>query len=233
MHLSPLDRWHLRRRGDSNPFRSRGRKRFTLFGSIRLFTFLAGSAFLLAACGYFSLWLVIPEDSDIGAMYQIVKYHWSHPFHQIGLVSLCYALVATLVILSPVDPVRRWPKSSTLFIVILSLIIASPAGGVLWVLHDMQAGYVSEGQRFWEHIGWGISYAVSISWLVILISVPYNLFGLVLGHLVTMQGYRMTLVPPVPSDTLPTLAGCKSQLPNKTRAAETKKPHPDGPDAAF
>lgn len=65
-----------------------------------------------------------------------------------------------------------------------------------------------------------------------LISVPYNLFGLVLGHLVTMQGYRMTLVPPVPSDTLPTLARCKSQLPNKTRAAETKKPHPDGPDAA-
>ncbi|RYD49966.1 MAG: hypothetical protein EOP83_24560 [Verrucomicrobiaceae bacterium] len=195
MQIPLLDRWHLRRRADPHPFRSRGRKPLSFFGTLRLFAFLASSAFVLAVCGYFVLWLVIPEDSDIGMMYEIFKYHWSHPFHQIGLVSLCYALIATPVILSPEDPVRRWPKSSTLIIVILSLVIASPLGGVLWVLHDMRAGHVPEGQAFWDHIEWGARYAVSFSWLAILISFPYNLFGLVLGHLVTRQGYRMTLEP--------------------------------------
>lgn len=216
MRTSLLDWWHLRRCGDSHLFRLRERKPFTFSGALRLFAFLAGSAFLLATCGYFSLWLLIPENSDIGAMYDIFIYHWSHPFHQIGLVSLCYALVAAPVILSPADPVRRWPKSSTLFIVVLSLLIASPAGGVLWVFHDMRAGYIPEGQRFWDHIWWGVRYAVSISWLVILISVPYNLFGLVLGHLVTMQGYRMTLEPSVPPGTVPPLAKRGRNLPNET-----------------
>ncbi|RYD19234.1 MAG: hypothetical protein EOP88_19770 [Verrucomicrobiaceae bacterium] len=223
MHTSLLDRWHLRRRGDFDAFRSCERKPFTVFGTLRLFAFLAGSAFLLAICGYFSLWLVIPEDSDIGAMYDLFKYHWSHPFHQIGLVSLCYALVATPVILSPADPVRRWPKSSTLFIVVLSLIIATPGGGVLWVLHDMRAGHVPEGQAVWDHIGWGIGYAVSISWLVILVSVPYNLFGLVLGHLVTRQGYRMTLVPLPPPAIL---VHCPNGEPVSRQSSRTEKAAP-------
>jgi hypothetical protein len=82
----------------------------------------------------------MPQDWVFGALYRMFLYHWAHPLQYIGLVSLFYSVVATVAILLPGNPVGKWPRLAIPLIIVLSIAIASPAGGALWVIHDMQAG---------------------------------------------------------------------------------------------
>ncbi len=137
------------------------------------------------------LWWVMPDGGVFGALFRMFLYHWAHPLQYIALMSLCYTLVACLVILSPNNPVGRRPRLVIPFIMAASIIVASPAGGVLWVFHDMQAGYFPEGRRFWEAIRWGAVEGIRSGWLIILSSIPYNILGVVAGYWVTWGGYTM------------------------------------------
>lgn len=47
----------------------------------------------------------------------------------------------------------------------------------------MQAGYFTEGARFWRDLWWGAKGGLLFGWFVILISIPYNLIGLLIGGL--------------------------------------------------
>ncbi len=160
----------------------------------------------------------MPEGWVFGALYRMFLYHWAHPLQYIGLVSLCYSVIATVAILLPGDPVGRWPRLAVPLVIVLSIALASPAGGVLWVIHDMQAGYFPEGSRFWDAIGWGAVEGMTRGWLVILLSIPYNILGFVVGYQLTRRGYRMTLRshPISPSSgPLQSLTQAGTKLPDK------------------
>ncbi len=162
--------------------------------------------------------MITPEGSVFGALYRMFLYHWAHPLQYIGLISLCYSVVATVVILPSSNPVGKWPRLVFPLIALLSIALASPAGGVLWVIHDMQAGYFPEGSRFWEAIRWGAVEGMTTGWLVILLSLPYNILGIVVGYQLTLMGHRMTLrSPPISpqSGPLQTLTQAGTKLPDK------------------
>lgn len=215
MQISLLDRWHLQPLRDPHPFRSYQRKQFTLSGALRLFAFLGGSAFILASIGYFLLWMIMPDGWVFGAVYRMFLYHWQHPLPYIAVMALCFAIVGTTVIIFPGDPFRRWPRLTTLLIIVLSIVVASPAGGALWMIHHMQESDYTRADQFWENIRWGAKEGILTGWLVILLSFPYNILGLVLGHLVTRLGYGMTLVVPPSPGKLQTLAESGACLPVK------------------
>ncbi|MEO5712217.1 MAG: hypothetical protein ABIT37_01905 [Luteolibacter sp.] len=191
----------------------------SLRGTLKLFAFLLGWSFLLGSAGYFLLWAVMPEGWVFGALYRMFLYHWAHPLQYIGLVSFHYAVVANVGISLPGNPVGRWPRLVIPLIIILSIVLASPTGGVLWAIHDMQAGYFPEDRRFWEAIRWGAVEGMTTGWLVILLSVPYNILGFVVGYQLTLRAYRMTLRSQSSSDptsgALQTLAQAGTKLPNK------------------
>jgi hypothetical protein len=186
-------------------------------GTLRLFTFLFGWSFTLGSAGYFLLRMVMPQGWVFGALYRMFVYHWAHPLQYIGLVSLCYSVVATVAILLPADPVGRWPRLAIPLIIVLSIVLASPAGGVLWVIHDMQAGYFPEGSRFWEAIQWGAVEGMTTGWLVILLSIPFNILGVFVGYELTRRGHQMTRQSQTihsPSGPLQTLAQAGTKLPD-------------------
>ncbi len=189
-------------------------------GTLKICAFLAACCFTLGAAGYFLLWMIMPEGWVFGALYRMFVYHWEHPLQYIGLMSVCYSLVATVMISLPGDPVGKHPRLAVPLIIGLSILIASPAGGVLWVIHDMQAGYFPEGSRFWDDIQWGAKEGIRCGWLIILTSMPYNILGLVVGYHVTLRGYKMTLRDhsrAQPLEALKTLAELEAELPHKRR----------------
>jgi hypothetical protein len=155
-----------------------------------LFCYFTLSCFSAGSIGYFFLILIMPKGWVFGALYRMFLYHWEHPYQYISLVAVIYGLVAASFALA----LRHRNKISgwiIFFVMFLTIAIASPAGGLLWVFHDMQAGYFTEGQRFWADLGWGALEGLKSGWLVILLSIPYNLFGLEAGYFVTLYGFRL------------------------------------------
>lgn len=118
-------------------------------------------------------------------------YQREKPFQYIAIVVGIYALVATLGVLWwPTS--RGWKRFAVIFgIVFVTLSVACVPGGVLWTVHDMQAGFFPSGDRFWKSLFQGAMSGIEYGWLVVAASVPYNLCGLVLGYLVTWYGFKV------------------------------------------
>ena len=133
----------------------------------------------------------MPDGWVFGALFRMFLYHWEHPFQYISIVSFSFACVAT--------PCTHKFKFSTgwklqlitFAIIVSSVIFASVPGGILWSIHDMQAGYFPKGEKFWEAIWWGATNGLTQGWLVIALSIPYNLICLIIGFFITRHGFRM------------------------------------------
>ena len=52
----------------------------------------------------------------------------------------------------------------------------------------MQAGYFSEGKKFWDDLWWGFETGFLIGWLIMLMAIPFNFisfawaYRILLGH---------------------------------------------------
>lgn len=170
--------------------------------AIKLFCFFAVICFSAGSAGYLALRPVLPEGWVFGALYSMYLYHWEYPFQYILLIAVIYGMVATIFAIA----LRKRAKTSRLAvfsIMVLTILAASPLGGILWVIHDMQAGYFTEGARFRNDLAWGALEGVRSGWLVILLSVPYNMLGLVAGYFVTAYGFGLARSNPPPKSSLP------------------------------
>jgi hypothetical protein len=63
-----------------------------------------------------------------------------------------------------------------LLIIILTVTISSPLGGMLWHLHDMLAGHFPK-KWLWRIIRYGYREGIQFGWFIIILSVPYNIVG--------------------------------------------------------
>lgn len=184
---------------------------------LALFSYFAVICFSAGSVGYILLRVVMPDGWVFGALYRMFLYHWEHPFQYIAIVSIIYAAVASTAALA----LRHRQKTSRWMIfavMAVTILVASPLGGVLWVIHDMQAGYFTEGSRFWRDIGWGALEGIRCGWLIILLSVPYNLLGVVAGYFVTTYGFRMARPEPSRHGSLPSLSSLGVQLTKRKQA---------------
>jgi len=156
-----------------------------------LFVFLALSAFLLGIAGYKALHVVMPHGFVFGGLYRMFMYHESHPSQYVGIMALTYGTIATSWILRWPELVG-WRQSGAIAAIILaSILVASVPGGVLWKIHDMQAGFFTQGGRFWRDLLWGAATGLEIGWMVMALSLPYNILGLIAGYGITRLGFRI------------------------------------------
>ena len=64
---------------------------------------------------------------------------------------------------------------------LLTIVISSPFGGMLWHIHDMQHGFVPD--NYLDKISSGIIQGLQVGWLIGLLSMPINLVGFITGYL--------------------------------------------------
>ncbi|MBM3845872.1 MAG: hypothetical protein FJ405_06260 [Verrucomicrobia bacterium] len=160
--------------------------------ALKLFALFTVGAFLLGSVGYLALHAVMPRGHVFGGLYRMFLYHESHPFQYIAVVALTYGVIATACALRW-SCLAGWRRSAAIIgIIVATVLVASVPGGVLWKIHDMQAGYFTKGAQFWSDLLWGASTGLQAGWLVIALSLPYNIIGLILGYVVTHFGFRIS-----------------------------------------
>lgn len=158
----------------------------------RLFAYYFLASSTAASLGYILVRATFGKDVVFGGLYRMFVYHEEHPFQYIALACLVFSVLGT--IFTPhAARLAGWRRVFAIFGIMLgSILIASAPGGVLYSIHDMQAGYFPSGRRFWDALLWGASTGLQVGWLVIAASIPYNFLGLVVGYLITSYGVRLT-----------------------------------------
>lgn len=152
--------------------------------------YLTLSTFFIGSATYIILDL-FQRDVFYG-LYRMFMYHTAFPFQYIGLVSIVFGLVGALWV-KYFGKTRGFIRYFTILItLLLTVILSTPAGGVLWKLHDMQLGFFSEGQRFWKDLWWGVTQSVFVSPIIARHSFPFNLIGIIYGFISLIVAARIS-----------------------------------------
>ena len=160
----------------------------------KLFGFYLLASFASASLGYLLVGAVMGEHV-FGGLYRMFLYHLQHPFQYIALACLVFSALAA-AFTPRIARLASVPRFVAILGVMLgSVLLASVPGGVLWSVHDMQAGSFPAGARFWGALAWGASTGLQIGWLVIALSLPYNLLGLLAGYFIMTCGLRLSTAP--------------------------------------
>lgn len=147
---------------------------------IKFITAFIASFIFAAACYDILLFFGITPFSVYYGRY---SYHLAHPLQFIAIPCFIFSVLA--VIFS-----NKFRKASvlkqillTLLISFLTVLISSPLGGMLWHLHDMLVGYFPQNW-LWKLIRYGFREGIQLGWLIIVLSVPYNIIGIFTGFFI-------------------------------------------------
>ena len=151
---------------------------------------VAGACFVLGAVVYVGLRAILPDGAVFGALYRMFLYHRAFPYAYIAVVAVTWGVVFALG--APfVARLEGWRRRAAILAGMLgTVVLASIPGGILWVVHDMQAGWFPEGGVLWSRLTWGATTGLVTGWLVVALSVPYNILGLGIGYAVTEAALR-------------------------------------------
>lgn len=152
--------------------------------------FYWASSFMLAIIVYYILWTITPNHYVFGAWYRMIVYHWEHPIAFITIPCFFYGIIAALL----ADKFSKLKTTKqilgTIGIIILTIILSSPFGGMLWHYYDMKAGYFPPN---WieKMIRLGFEWGLEGGWLVIGFSIPYNIIGSIACYFLTKKGIEL------------------------------------------
>lgn len=93
----------------------------------------------MASAGYLILDLFVKYP--FASLYRMNMYHMAFPYQYILLTCIVYAFLATGFSSLFTRQTRLARIGITALIIILTVTISSPLGGMLWHFHDMQAGF--------------------------------------------------------------------------------------------
>jgi hypothetical protein len=145
-------------------------------------------SFSLAFLVYWILWLF--QGHVYGAFYRMFCYHYEHPVQYMLIPCFFFGIFATIHL-------KRFAASKataariaiTAWIILLTVLVSSPIGGMLWELHDMLAGYfppAALSKIITQGTAWGLKYG----WAILLSSTPYNIIGCILCYFILKAGAR-------------------------------------------
>lgn len=145
------------------------------------------SSLTLATAGYYLLRTGLPGHRVFGSWYRMLEYHDQHPLPYIALCCFVFGVLAARYAPAIARRAFGGRVGGTALLLAATVLLSSPFGGMLWYLHDMQAGYFPAN---WPTVLLldGARDGLLIGWLIVLLSVPYNVLGAVLGYYLLCKG---------------------------------------------
>ncbi len=133
----------------------------------------------------------MPDGAVFGSWFRMFEYHYQHPYQYIAIVAVAYGLTAAAWarFLGHLTGVKR--MVSIVAVMLGALILASVPGGLLWGIHDVQAGFVPPSPVLRRNLMWAATTGLTFSWVIIGLSIPYNILGCVTGYAVTHFGQKI------------------------------------------
>ena len=154
------------------------------------FLFYSTVSWLLGCLVYMLLETIMPSGNVFGRWYRMFLYHYQHPYQYILVVALSYGFIAT-VWTRFYGYLIAWKRAISIIMVMLfSLVIASVLGGVLWAIHDIQAGFLPPLDVLWGNLTWAATTGLTFGWVIIGLSIPYNILCGISGYFLTHYGQR-------------------------------------------
>ncbi|MCL1971513.1 MAG: hypothetical protein FWG57_00800 [Endomicrobia bacterium] len=147
---------------------------------LKFITAFVASFIFAIACYDILLFFGIKPFADFYRMY---AYHSAYYWQFIFIMCFVFSILAVLFSKKFKTLSLKKQILLTLLIIVLTIIISSPIGGMLWHLHDMLAGHFPK-KWLWKLIRYGFREGVQMGWLIILFSAPYNLIGAVISFFV-------------------------------------------------
>ncbi|MBT8257272.1 MAG: hypothetical protein KJO49_02290 [Bacteroidia bacterium] len=144
-------------------------------------------SFGIAVPAYYLLYEIMPNGFVFGKYFRMYLYHYQNPEQYIAIPCFFYGIIATV-------SADRFYRASfygrifwTAFIIVFTILISSPFGGMLWHLHDMQAGFYPKN---WLKVLLldGTLMGLQFGWLIMALSFPYSFLGILVSHLITKLG---------------------------------------------
>ena len=142
---------------------------------------------MLASIVYCLLWLIMPNHYVFGLLYRMFLYHWNFPMQYIAIPCFFYGILASFLTNKFHNGKTITRLLLTILIIVLTVLLSSPFGGMLWHFHDMKAGYFPENWVF-KMISEGFSWGLETGWLIIALSIPYNIIGSIVCFFLTRKG---------------------------------------------
>ena len=158
--------------------------------TIKRLLFFWISSFILASLMYYLLWFIMPHNHVFAALYRMPLYHWNSPILYILIPCFFYGIVTLFLTKTFKNKNLLSRILITILIIILTILLSSPFGGMLWHYHDMKAGYFPINW-FSKIISKGFYQGIVIGWIIIGLSVPYNIFGSIICYFLTKKGIEL------------------------------------------
>ena len=157
---------------------------------IKKILFFLFSSFVISTTGYYLLWLIMPKHYVFGVWYRMFLYHHENPIQYIMIPCFIYGIIASVFSEKFYKKELKEQIFSSLIIIILTILLSSILGGMLWNFHDMKAGYFPENWVL-KLLTSGTSMGISTGWLIILLSVPYNILGIIVSFFLNKKGAEL------------------------------------------
>jgi H+/Cl- antiporter ClcA len=114
------------------------------------------------------------------SFYRMYQYHIAFFWQYIAILSLFFGILGAVWI-KDYGLSRGWKRwSSIALVIIVTVLCSSPIGGVLWHIHDMQAGFVPP--TYINKLVSGLLDGLFFGWLLVIISFPLNVIGVVVAY---------------------------------------------------
>jgi hypothetical protein len=148
---------------------------------LRRFLAAFGLSFLVSFAGgsvvFFVLRFIIQGydgHTPIAYWFRMTMYPDGHPFQYAFIVAVTFALLTTIwtVWLSARLHRMRWLQIAA--IIALTVEISGVLGGVLYMFHDMQAGYFPDRDIMMDRFIWGAGTGAVLGPIIVAFSVPLN-----------------------------------------------------------
>lgn len=145
---------------------------------------LFATTFALGVGSYWLLHSILGESRVFGGLFRMFAYHHHHPAQYIAVVAFFYALLAALWGVRSRAVGWRW-HLGLLGVLVATLFLSSAVSGVLYFYHDMQAGYFPPWERRIGVFASGVVTGVTLGWLIVLLSFPFNVLSTLLAYAAT------------------------------------------------
>ena len=157
---------------------------------MKKFLFYFAISSILAVAVFYALWFIVPMNCVFGFPWRMAAYHYDHPIAYILIPCFFYSVIASLVADYFLQAKKLKRILLTVLIVLLTVLLSCPFGGMLWNFHDMQAGYFPNN---WKNVLFAKAPMMGLQWgfAIIASAIPYNLIGTVICYFLTLKGGKM------------------------------------------
>ncbi len=111
------------------------------------------------------------------AQVQAAPYHDLYPIPYLLAIALVFAVVSALWLMLITPRFTRFRLLQIILLPWIALMLAGPVWGMLWVYHDMQAGFFPAFPQMIDYLRFGAQQGLYFTLAVVQFSLPLNLLA--------------------------------------------------------